>query len=162
MFSLSIRDHLMVHWRSTMECAMAKCTERTSEVLWNTIYVFAIECLWFRFLLSGYTHEHVTVFRHFILPKHQLVWLIKSLLYILYHVLNMFLFMHQRTPLKLPLKTAASEYIDGNHMLRQQRKSFMTIFNVSITTSDVSLETSCRIKSVQNGIIQPLRCTSTH
>lgn len=35
--------------------------------------LFATESLRFKFLLSGYAHEHVTFLRHPILPKHQLV-----------------------------------------------------------------------------------------
>lgn len=57
--------------------------------------------------------------------------------------------MHRR-PLELPPRTAPA-YVDGNHVLRQRRKPFPAIFNVSITASDVFLETAkLRNPCVQN------------
>lgn len=59
----------------------------------------------------------------------------------------------RKQPLQLPLQTA-SEYIDDNDILRRQWKSFTTIFNVSITTSDVFFGNQLQNQCVQNGIIQ--------
>lgn len=123
---------------------MAKFTEGVSKTLQNLSKIILIECLCFRLLFSKvciWTCKFIQTF-HFTKTSISLTHQIPSL-YSVSCIWHVSIYAPENTT-RLPLKTA-SEYIDGNHMLRQQRKTFMTIFNVSITTSDVFLETSCRI-----------------